>query len=97
MATWLLVLILIFSYLFIGAIIASVWERIERSLVEAGKGTNHALFIIDFHYFDVKIDYNVVCLSIIFWPICLLILTSLSIYLLIRKIGDIIAKIEWEE
>lgn len=83
MATWLLMLVITLSYLFIGATIASVWEKIERNRIDK----NVPLFLVySFEYSAYHTNYYMVCLCIIVWPIFLLITISLGIYLLIRKI-----------
>lgn len=86
MPTWLLVIIIIFSYLFIGAVIASAWERMELFLLK-NRFDIEPWFLIKY-YPDPSwyTDWDYVILFIIFWPFCLLIAFCLGLYLLIRKI-----------
>ena len=86
MATWLLVLILIFSYLFAGAVIASVWEKIELELLKFGYDIHPWLSIKYWPDPSWYTDWDFVVLCILFWPFFLLIVFCEGVYLLIRKI-----------
>lgn len=86
MATWVLVLILIFSYLFIGAVIASVWEKVELELLKLRYDIHPWMSIKYYPNPSWYTDWDYVALCIIFWPFFLLILLCKCIYLLIRKI-----------
>ena len=85
MATWLLVLIIMFSYLFVGAIIASIWEKIELELLKLRYNIQPwmLLFCPNIGW---QTDWDFVVLCILFWPFFLLIVFCNGIYLLIRKI-----------
>lgn len=86
MPAWLLVIIIIFSYLLIGAVITSAWEKIELKLLGFGYDIKPWLSIKYYPDPSWYTDWDFVGLCIIFWPFFLLILFCKGVYLLIRKI-----------
>lgn len=86
MPTWLLVIIIIFSYLLIGAVITSAWEKIELSLLKNGFSIEPWALVKYYPNPSWHTNWNFVVPCIIFWPFFLLILFCKGVYLLIRKI-----------
>lgn len=82
----LLFIIIVFSYLLVGAIIASAWEKIELILLK--NGFDIKPWLSTKYYPDPSwyTDWSLVILCIIYWPIFLLIVFCIGSYLLIRKI-----------
>lgn len=81
----LLFIIIVFSYLLIGAIVASAWEKIELILLENGFDIKPWLSIK--YYLDPSWypNWSYIVLFILYWPFWLLIVMFKYVYLLIRK------------
>jgi hypothetical protein len=85
MADWLLVLIIFFSHLLVGAIVACVWEKIEWVRLRYGhlKPWLITKYPPDPSWYTCDIAVVAV---IIFWPVFVVLWVLYGVYVLIRKI-----------
>ena len=83
------IILIILGYLFIGAIVASAWEKMELTFLKWGYSIDPFLLVKDppnpsWHTYKLG-----VWITIIYWPIITVIAILGLIYLLIRKIFGI--------
>lgn len=80
------IILYILGYLFIGAIVASAWEKTELLLLKNGYNIEPWTLIKYYPHPSWYTDWDCVVLFIAFWPFCLITVLCLGLYLLIRKI-----------
>jgi hypothetical protein len=79
------IILIILGYIFIGAIIASAWEKTELTLLKCGYSIRP--FLLEKYPPDPAWHTSPtgVCVIVMMWPLFLIASISVLIYLLIRK------------
>lgn len=81
-----IILIIILGYIFIGAIVASAWEKMELTFLKRGYSIEPFLLVKyppDPSWHTYKLG---VLITVIYWPIFTVVAILWLIYFLIRKI-----------